>query len=70
MLALGIFVVGNALSAVATDLNTLLISRALAGLGAAMYGPTALGAAASLVAHKKGAAPSRSSQRDLPVQPH
>jgi DHA1 family inner membrane transport protein len=51
--ALGIFVVGNALSAVATDLNTVLISRALAGLGAAMFAPTALGAAASLVAHEK-----------------
>jgi MFS transporter, DHA1 family, inner membrane transport protein len=51
--ALGIFVVGNALSAVATGLNTVLISRALAGLGAAMFAPTALGAAASLVAHEK-----------------
>jgi MFS transporter, DHA1 family, inner membrane transport protein len=51
--ALGIFVVGNALSAVATDLNTVLISRAMAGLGAAMFAPTALGAAASLVAHEK-----------------
>jgi DHA1 family inner membrane transport protein len=53
--ALGIFVVGNALSAVATDLNTVLISRALAGLGAAMFAPTALGAAASLVATALGA---------------
>ncbi len=55
--ALGIFVVGNALSAVANDLNIVLISRALAGLGAAMFAPTALGAAASLVAHEKGARP-------------
>ncbi|WP_207234634.1 MFS transporter [Bradyrhizobium sp. Leo170] len=70
MSALGIFVVGNALSAVATDLNTVLVSRALAGLGAAMFAPTALGAAASLVAHEKGGAPLQSSQRDLPVQPH
>jgi predicted MFS family arabinose efflux permease len=47
--ALGIFVVGNAISSVATDLNTVLASRALAGLGAAMFAPTALGVAASLV---------------------
>lgn len=47
--ALGIFVAGNAISAVATDLNTVLASRALAGLGAAMFAPTALGVAALLV---------------------
>jgi DHA1 family inner membrane transport protein len=47
--ALGIFVAGNAISAVATELNTVLASRALAGLGAAMFSPTALGVAASLV---------------------
>ena len=46
--ALGIFVVGNAISALATDLPTVLFSRALAGLGAAMFAPTALGVAASL----------------------
>lgn len=46
--ALGIFVVGNAISALATDLNTVLFSRALAGLGAAMFTPTALGVAAAL----------------------
>lgn len=51
--ALGIFVVGNAISAVATDLNTVLASRALAGLGAAMFAPTALGVAASLVGHER-----------------
>ncbi len=51
--ALGIFVVGNAISAVATDLNTVLASRALAGLGAAMFAPTALGVAASLVGHDR-----------------
>ncbi len=45
--ALGIFVVGNAISAVATELHTVLASRALAGLGAAMFAPTALGVAAS-----------------------
>jgi predicted MFS family arabinose efflux permease len=47
--ALGIFVVGNAISAMATDLNTVLASRALAGLGAAMFSPTALGVASSIV---------------------
>jgi predicted MFS family arabinose efflux permease len=46
--ALGIFVVGNVISALATDLNTVLFSRALAGLGAAMFAPTALGVAAAL----------------------
>jgi predicted MFS family arabinose efflux permease len=51
--ALGIFVAGNAISAVATDLNTVLASRALAGLGAAMFAPTALGVAASLVGHER-----------------
>lgn len=51
--ALGIFVIGNAISAIATDLNTVLASRALAGLGAAMFAPTALGVAASLVGHDR-----------------
>jgi DHA1 family inner membrane transport protein len=46
--ALGIFVAGNIVSAVATDLDTVLASRALAGLGAAMFAPTALGVAALL----------------------
>jgi DHA1 family inner membrane transport protein len=46
--ALGIFVAGNVITALASDLNTVLASRALAGLGAAMFAPTALGVAASL----------------------
>jgi DHA1 family inner membrane transport protein len=49
VLALGVFVAGNAISAVSTEINTVLASRALAGLGAAMFSPTALGVAASLV---------------------
>lgn len=49
VLALAIFVAGNAIGAVAGDLNTLLLTRALAGLGAAMFSPTALGVVASLV---------------------
>jgi predicted MFS family arabinose efflux permease len=48
VLALGIFVAGNVISAIATDLNTVLLSRALAGLGAAMFSPTALGVATLL----------------------
>jgi len=47
--ALAIFVLGNAISALAGDLNTVLASRALAGLGAAMFAPTALGVASSIV---------------------
>jgi predicted MFS family arabinose efflux permease len=53
VLALGIFVVGNAITAVALDMGTVLISRALAGLGAAMFAPTALGVAASLAAEEQ-----------------
>jgi predicted MFS family arabinose efflux permease len=39
---------GNAITALASDLNTVLLSRALAGLGAAMFSPTALGVATLL----------------------
>ena len=46
--ALGLFVAGNVITAVAADLATVLFSRALAGLGAAMFAPTALGVAALL----------------------
>lgn len=53
VLALTLFVAGNAISALATDLNTVLASRALAGLGAAMFAPTALGVAASLAAPER-----------------
>ncbi|WP_394778896.1 MFS transporter [Undibacterium sp.] len=53
VVALGAFVAGNAISAVATDLNTVLFSRALAGLGAAMFAPTALGVAALLAEPSK-----------------
>lgn len=51
--ALGIFVVGNAITALASDLNTVLFSRALAGLGAAMFSPTALGVATLLADPEK-----------------
>lgn len=46
--ALAIFVVGNVISALASSLDVMLISRALAGLGAALFAPTALGVATSL----------------------
>jgi DHA1 family inner membrane transport protein len=55
--ALGVFVVGNVITALATDLHTVLASRALAGLGAAMFSPTAMGVAASMVpAERRGRA--------------
>ncbi|HEY4262732.1 MAG TPA: MFS transporter [Schlesneria sp.] len=46
--ALCVFVVGNVVTAIGTDLNTVLAGRALAGVGAAMFAPTALGVAATL----------------------
>lgn len=51
--ALGIFVVGNVISAMAGSIETVLISRAVAGLGAAMFSPTALGVATSLAAPER-----------------
>ncbi|MFC0400199.1 MFS transporter [Paraburkholderia rhizosphaerae] len=53
VLALAIFVAGNAMSAVATDVHTVLLSRVLAGFGAALFSPTALGVAAALAAPEK-----------------
>lgn len=51
--ALGLFVAGNVVTALATDLTTVLASRALAGLGAALFAPTALGVATLLAAPEK-----------------
>jgi predicted MFS family arabinose efflux permease len=51
--ALGVFVAGNAISALATDLNWVLFSRVLAGFGAALFAPTALGVASALAAPEK-----------------
>src|SRR5262249_26839400 len=53
VLALGIFVAGNAVSALATDVHTVLLSRVLAGFGAALFSPTALGVASALAAPDK-----------------
>jgi DHA1 family inner membrane transport protein len=46
---LAVFVVGNVITAVAPTIELVLASRLLAGLGAAMYSPTATAAAAALV---------------------
>jgi predicted MFS family arabinose efflux permease len=51
--ALGIFVVGNMITAVATDLHWVLFSRALSGFGAALFSPTALGVASALASPEK-----------------
>ena len=47
--ALGIFVVANLITAVAPSFAIAMASRVLAGVGAAMFAPTATGAAATLV---------------------
>jgi MFS transporter, DHA1 family, inner membrane transport protein len=46
---LAIFVLGNVITAVAPSIELVLASRLLAGLGAAMFSPTATAAGASLV---------------------
>jgi predicted MFS family arabinose efflux permease len=51
--ALGLFVAGNVLCAVAPDLHWVLLSRALAGFGAALFSPTALGVASALASPEK-----------------
>jgi DHA1 family inner membrane transport protein len=47
--ALAVFVVGNVMTAMAPTLTMLFSSRLVAGLGAAMFSPTATAAGASLV---------------------
>lgn len=51
--ALAIFVVGNAITALATNIGMVLFARVLAGLGAAMFSPTALGVAASITPQER-----------------
>jgi predicted MFS family arabinose efflux permease len=51
--ALCIFVVGNAVSALAADLQWVLLARALAGFGAALFSPTALGVASAIAAPER-----------------
>lgn len=49
LLGLAVFVCGNAVTALAPNIEVALASRVLAGLGAAMFSPTATAAGASLV---------------------
>lgn len=51
--ALALFVIGNAISAMSSDIVWVLVSRAIAGLGAAMFSPTALGVATAIVAPER-----------------
>lgn len=53
VIALGIFVAGNITSALAPDYTMLLLSRILAGVGAALYTPTASAAATALLPHRQ-----------------
>ncbi|NNG23318.1 MFS transporter [Telluria aromaticivorans] len=46
---LGVFVAGNAMTALAPSIGWVLASRVIAGLGAAMYSPTATATGAALV---------------------
>ncbi len=50
LVSLGVFTVGNALTAVASDLTLLFLSRVVAAVGAATFSPAAYGAAAAIVA--------------------
>lgn len=57
LLALGIFTLSNAWSALAPSFGALLASRALAGVGAGLYTPSAVAAAAAMVKpHQRGRA--------------
>lgn len=57
VLALTVFSVGNAASALAGNLTMLLIARAVAGLGAGLFAPVAVATAAALVSpEQKGRA--------------
>lgn len=49
LLALLVFTVGNVLTAVSSALPILLVARAIAGIGAGLYSPMSVAAAASLV---------------------
>jgi predicted MFS family arabinose efflux permease len=57
LIALAVFTLGNVLSALAPSLVVLLVSRAVAGLGAGLYSPLSAAAAAEMVpAHRRGQA--------------
>jgi len=50
---LGVFIAANLATAWAPSIALALVARALAGLGAAMYAPTAMGSGTSIVAPEK-----------------
>src|SRR5690349_4234204 len=52
---LAVFVAGNVITAVAPTIGWVLASRFIAGLGAAMYSPTATASGAALAAPEKRA---------------
>lgn len=53
LLAMIVFTIGNLVSALAVSLPALLASRAVAGIGAGLYSPTAAATAAALVTPEK-----------------
>ena len=53
LFALGIFAIANLITASAPNFAVAIASRILAGIGAAMFAPTATGAAATLVAPER-----------------
>jgi predicted MFS family arabinose efflux permease len=53
LISLGIFGIANSITAWAPDFGVALASRVLAGIGAAMFAPTATGAAATLVSPER-----------------
>jgi predicted MFS family arabinose efflux permease len=55
MAGLAVFVIGNVITAIAPTLGWVLASRFIAGLGAAMYSPTATATGAALAAPEKRA---------------
>ena len=55
LVGLGVFIAGNAITALAPSLGWVLGSRFIAGLGAAMYSPTATATGAALAAPERRA---------------
>ena len=53
ILALILFIIGNAVSAVSTTLSIFILSRCIAGIGAGIYSPLAIAGAVSLVSPER-----------------
>ncbi|MDA1476099.1 MFS transporter [Bacillus changyiensis] len=53
LFALGLFTIANGISALSPNFTVLLVSRAVAGIGAGLYSPLAAAAAAALVSQEK-----------------